>query len=206
MPGYVNQLIKPVKNRFQSASLLCVGLAMTLLLSGCSEQMVHNRSIADLNKKANELMQKGDTAGAVGRLESALDLNPNEPNTLYNLAIAYQANHDYDKSIRAFESLAAMKQLPANLNMANILQSLGVVYEEKADTLVTKSTEALEAKKPDEAAQYQTDAINAYEKAKDAYAQELKTETGKKMAPKIGTQTEAIDKKIEELKQPQQPG
>src|SRR5437868_5059904 len=90
------------------AGLLTATLSLGLMLtlnSGCTQDVVHQRSIAELNQKAQTMMQSGDYEGAVSRLEAAHDLEPTEPNTTYNLAIAYQSKGDYPKAIAIFNQL-----------------------------------------------------------------------------------------------------
>ena len=102
-----------------------------LMTTGCADKAVYNPSIAGLNQKAQSLMQNGQTDTAIQRLESALDLNPAEVNTRYNLALAYQKKGDLDKAIPLLETLCLK---PGSLDMNKILLSLGQVYETKGDT------------------------------------------------------------------------
>jgi tetratricopeptide (TPR) repeat protein len=105
-------------------------LCMILGTAGCAEKSVHNPSIAALNQKAQVLIQGGQVDLAIQRLDVALDLNPNEPNTRFNLALAYQTKGSYDKAIPLLESL--LKQ-PAGLDKNKLLLVLGQVYEAKGD-------------------------------------------------------------------------
>jgi tetratricopeptide (TPR) repeat protein len=102
-----------------------------LLTTGCADKAVHNPSIAGLNQKAHNLMQNGQVDLAIQRLESALDLNPAEVNTRYNLALAYQKKGDLDKAIPQLETLSLE---PGTLDVNKIYLSLGQIYEAKGDT------------------------------------------------------------------------
>ena len=113
-----------------------------LILSGCqlpsnlgdSSTMVHNRSVSDLNAKAKAMMQQGDIPGAIARLESAYDLVP-APETLYNLAVAYQQVGEFDKSVTAFSKLLDAESEQPLLSKFNLHRSIGIVLEAKADKL-----------------------------------------------------------------------
>jgi tetratricopeptide (TPR) repeat protein len=118
-----------------------VALVMLILvLSGCGGQGLMNRpSVAELNQKAQLLLSQGDATSAIGRLESALDLDPNQPNTLFNLAIAYQQTGKQNKAIPLLEKLLTTNdrpgpRLPAEVE-DNVRQALSVAYEAQADTL-----------------------------------------------------------------------
>lgn len=190
MPGKLNKSV---------ITLSLLMMAVTLM-SGCSEKVVYNRSVAELNQKAQAMLQQGDAEGAVSRLESASDLYPDEPNTLHNLAIAYQAKGDLDKSIQTFEHLLTLKDLK---DVGKIQKSLGVVYEEKADALYAKSEEALEQKKPEDAQKLKDESIGCYEKAINAYAEAKKTPgTTDQPDDQLDVQTEALQRKIEEMRAP----
>lgn len=166
-------------------------LASALFLSGCSEKVVYNRSVAELNQKAMALLQQGNTAGAVGRLESAIDLYPDEPNTLHNLAVAYQANGDLDKSIDTFERLLSFPEIS---DVEKVKKSLGVVYEEKADALYVQAEEAEDEKKQDEASRLKQDALAYYQKAIELYTEVLQIKPDQAMESHIGV----LGKKLEE--------
>jgi tetratricopeptide (TPR) repeat protein len=123
---------------------LLVVVWTALLLTGCqlpenlgdTSTMIHNRSVSDLNVKAKALMEQGDAPGAIARLESAYDLVP-APETLYNLAVAYQQVGNFDKAVAAFQKLLDAKSSQPLLSPFNLHRSLGIVLEAKADKLAT---------------------------------------------------------------------
>jgi tetratricopeptide (TPR) repeat protein len=142
-----------------------------LAVSGCSPNAVYKKSVGELNQKAEALMQQGKYPEAVGRLESALDLDPGEQHTLFNLAIAYQASGKLDQSIAAFEKLLETSPI----QKTSIQQSLAVVCEDKAD-LLSSQVPSLDQqqegpKKPLQANQRQAleQAIAYYQKALGVY-------------------------------------
>jgi tetratricopeptide (TPR) repeat protein len=102
------------------------------------EALLDRKPVAQLNLKAQELLQNGQAEAAIARLESALDLAPQEPGTLYNLAIAYEkAGHPLE-SVKAFEQLLTLNpnQGP-QLNPSEIHKSLGVLYEAIAEAYLS---------------------------------------------------------------------
>lgn len=174
------------------SKLIFLPLLAILLMSACQSgggNIAHQRSIAELNLKAQELMQAGDAKGAVARLESALDLEPNNTQTQHNLAIAYQNAGDYDRAVAMFTQL---KDAPG-VDKPEMLKSLGIAYEAKADTLWGKAQENEKEKQPleQEAGQY-------YQLALDSYQQSL---DGLKHPEEVQAQIQALQEK---LKNPQQ--
>lgn len=120
--------------------LLIVLLGFNLVLSGCvdKQNVVTGKAVAELNAKAQALLQQGQTEDAVARLESAYDLNPEQLDTLRNLAIAYQANGQYQEAADKYRLLAEKD----TANAAQWLQSLGIALEEDADSLKTQFLDA----------------------------------------------------------------
>jgi predicted Zn-dependent protease len=108
-------------------TLLLCGVVMT----GCSQNAVFTPSVADLNAKAQVLLQQGDAPAAIARLESARDLSPEEPNTLFNLAVAYLTADQPEKAIPLLEKLDHEQKLTGK----KLNQTLGVAYESAADRL-----------------------------------------------------------------------
>jgi tetratricopeptide (TPR) repeat protein len=155
--------------------------ATSLLLSACQSDIVHLRPMAELNQRAQTMMAAGDYTGAIARLESAHDLNPAEPNTTYNLALAYQAA---DKPLQAIPLIAdLLDKHPAGAPAEGALKkTLGILWEARGDQL-QKAAQALAAEpkkdsKPSLAAaapnnERQVEADRAYTTALDYYRQAL---------------------------------
>ena len=61
-------------------------------LTACQQDVVNRKAVGILNERARLLAETGNLQSAIGRLEAAVDLMPNETVTLNNLAIAYQPN------------------------------------------------------------------------------------------------------------------
>lgn len=147
--------------------MLCLSL---FVMTGCDKASVYNPSIADLNTKAQAMLQNGDTKGAVSRLESARDLNPKEPLTMYNLAIAYEQNGDSEKSIALFQEMLDEKIVPPGVNEFGLKKNLSVALESLADMYSVQADEATEKKKLDEASTLRTKAVILLERSKELYA------------------------------------
>lgn len=122
------------KYRAFIAILLCV------LFCSCS-----NLDVQKLNNKASELMQQGDIDGAIARLESIQDLNPNFPQTNYNLGLAYKEKQDLERAVKYLERSIHLKP---DFYQAHI--SLSVINEELADQLISSELEKLQEQKPND--------------------------------------------------------
>jgi len=105
-----------------------VMLLSLFLLSSCS-----SLDVQTLNKKAVDLMNSGDVDGAISRLESINDLNPNIPQTQYNLGIAYHKKGKNQKAINALN-----KAVKLNKKFSDAYFTLGVIYEEIAYNEIDK--------------------------------------------------------------------
>jgi tetratricopeptide (TPR) repeat protein len=161
--------------RFQSLPLLTLALLLLVSASGCQSgtSLVHQRSMAELNQKAQMLMQAGDTAGAVARLESAHDLEPNEPNTAYNLAMAYQSLGRFDQAIGVFTQILD-KPVPGGPEPAEVRKAMGITWEAKADKLAAEAKNIDDEKNKLDPAKSQIleqEATQAYKAAIDNYRQ-----------------------------------
>lgn len=179
-------------------------VASALTFAGCDKSMVYNPSVANLNKKAQELMAQGDAAGAVSRLESARDLNPNEPLTLYNLGIAYATNGQTGKAIVTFEELLAQKKYPSGLSESQVLQSLSISYEALADQLMEKAVQLEEKKPQEDAASLKAQAIEALEKSKLIYDNWLKAPALTASAKdQMTVHQHELEKRIDEIQHPE---
>lgn len=155
--------------RFIPLVFLCL---MALSLAGCRDSLVYERSVSELNQKASQLIQEGKAAQAVGRLESALDLMPKEPSVRFNLAIAYQANGQWDECIQTLQ--AFLEQFPNDALKPKVLQSLAVALETKADLALHPVSDKPDAepKPPTPAAKAQS--AQFYQQAIATYTELLK--------------------------------
>jgi len=134
-----------IPDRLKHPIFTFMALGILLSSSGCQQDVVYQRSLSELNQKAQAMMNAGDYEGAVSRLEAAHDLQPEEPTTTYNLAIAYQMKGDYDKAIATFQQVMDKP----GINKAEVLKGLGISYEAKADKAMTEAKTLEESPKPD---------------------------------------------------------
>lgn len=174
--------------------LLCLLIALSF--GGCQQDVVHQRSIAELNQKAQSMMQAGDYDGAISRLEAAHDLEPDEPNTTYNLAVAYQTKGEYEKAIGIFSQLL-QKPGPEGspMSAAQIHRDLGITYEAQADKLEADAKALMEKPKADatKAQQLTQQSNSALQSAMEHYKQAL---PGVKDPDALNAQIQAIETKL----------
>jgi tetratricopeptide (TPR) repeat protein len=97
-----------------------------IFLSSCS-----NLDVQLLNQKAMEYMKQGDVDSAIARLESINDLNPNFPETNYNLGIAYHKKQEYKKALASLDKATSLKP-----DFAQAYYTKGVIYEEIALNII----------------------------------------------------------------------
>lgn len=177
-----------IPDRLKHPLVAFAALGILCSASGCQQDVVHQRSMAELNQKAQTLMNSGDYEGAVSRLEAAHDLQPEEPTTTYNLAIAYQMKGDHDKAIATFQQVLDKP----GINKAEVLKALGISYEAKADKLAEEAKTLEESPKPDaaKAQQLKQEADAAYHQAVDYYKQ---AESGLADPSEVQAQIKALE-------------
>lgn len=193
----------PITPRFKLTLLLgSVLLATAFSAASCDqEQMVYQRPVAILNQKAKQLMDGGQPQAAIGRLESALDLLPDEPSTKFNLAIAYQQNARYEDALKLFDDL--LKHNNGDKN--TLLKSMAVVYEAMADDAITKSQatppEAPPPKlSPEDIKTLNNKAIENYKIAIQYYQQSI-ADVKTPDASLLQNQIDTLNQKIKQLSQ-----
>lgn len=109
---------------FKKINLFVAVFSLIFVLSACSTS---NVAIQTLNQKANQLMKSGDIDGAIARLESINDLNPDFPQTNYNLGVAYYQKANYEKALQYLS-----RAIELNKTFADAYYSKAVVYEAMA--------------------------------------------------------------------------
>lgn len=108
--------------------LLITILFVSVLTTAC----INNLAVQELNNKAKESLQNGDSETAICRLKSSLDLDSNMYETHYNLAVAYISAKKYDEAIESLKNV-----LKLNPKFTDAYYSLGVANEEKAYELIS---------------------------------------------------------------------
>ena len=101
-----------------------------IFFNGCNGN-ISNIDVQKLNQKASEYMAAGEYDKAVARLESIIDLNPNFPETYYNLGVAYYQLNDYEKALHALN-----EGLFRRPDFADAYYSRAVVYEDWAYSIL----------------------------------------------------------------------
>lgn len=110
--------------------LLFTILFVSVLTTAC----INNLAVQELNNKAKEYLNNGETEKAICRLKSSLDLDDNMYETHYNLAIAYIADKKYSDAIASLETVLKLKP-----DFYDSYYSLGVANEELAFEIVDKA-------------------------------------------------------------------
>lgn len=85
--------------------LLFTILFMSVITTAC----INNLAIQELNNKAADYMDKGDTETAICRLKSSLDLDNDIYQTHYNLAVAYNEIGKYNEAIEELNNVLRLK-------------------------------------------------------------------------------------------------
>lgn len=186
---------------FMSVVVLVLLSALAVFMAGCNEQdVIYGRAVARLNEAAQQRLARGDAAGAIARLQAAQELNPSQVATLHNLAVAYQANAQYEQAAEVYQQLIRLE--PAR--QGQYLQSLGIVYEEQGDKGRTEFTTLKEQQLgctltqdmvQKHTAQVQTlrdKTIAAYEQAAQTYL---------KAAPLVTENSEALHQQAQAMQQ-----
>lgn len=117
--------------------------ALMPLLVSCTK-VISNPDVQTLNQKAVELMNSGDINGAIARMESINDLNPNFPQNHYNLGVAYYKNMEYEKAIESLN-----KAISLDKNLSDAYYTIGLAYQDLANIEIEK-LENPEKRKSDE--------------------------------------------------------
>ena len=84
-------------------------LFTVLIVSVMTTACINNLAIQELNNKAAEYMDKGDTETAICRLKSSLDLDNEVYQTHYNLAVAYNNTGEYENSLEECKKVLELK-------------------------------------------------------------------------------------------------
>jgi len=154
-------------------------LLMAFFVVSCS-----NLDIQTLNQRAIELMNEGNVDGAIARLESITDLNPNFAETYYNLGVAYHKKGDFKKSITALNKAIKLKK-----DFPEAYYTLGVVYEELSSNLLK-----------DQNKNNIVTAVENYQKSRDSYAKYLKITVNPDDLENIKSRIEFLDSEIAKYK------
>lgn len=111
-------------------TFITILFAAVIFLGGCDLNL-SNFDVQKLNNAASAYMDAGEYDKAVGRLEAITELNPNLPETYYNLGIAYYRLEDYDKAVKAFSEAIIRKPI-----MAEAYYSRAIAHEDLAYTIL----------------------------------------------------------------------
>ena len=121
-----------------------LSILLLLFISVITTACINNFAVQELNNKAKEYLDKGDTQTAICRLKSSLDLDNTVFETHYNLGIAYLNAKEYDNAIKHFDETLNLKP-----DFPSVYFSKGVTYEEMYSELVDESSDDEEDKESD---------------------------------------------------------
>lgn len=113
-----------------------LSILLLLFISVVTTACINNFAVQELNNKAKEYLDKGDTQTAICRLKSSLDLDNTVFETHYNLGIAYLNAKEYDNAIKHFDETLNLKP-----DFSSVYFSKGVTYEEMYSELVDESSD-----------------------------------------------------------------
>ncbi len=113
-----------------------LSILLLLFISVITTACINNFAVQELNNKAKEYLDKGDTQTAICRLKSSLDLDNTVFETHYNLGIAYLNAKEYDNAIKHFDESLKLKS-----DFPSVYFSKGVTYEEMYSELVDESSD-----------------------------------------------------------------
>ncbi len=122
-------------------------LITILFVSVLSTACINNFAVQELNNKAKQYMNNGDTETAICRLKASLDLDSNMYETHYNLAVAYIEARKFDDAIASLNNVLKLKP-----DFVDAYYSLGVANEEKAFEIVNGTTESSNENKMEDSA------------------------------------------------------
>jgi tetratricopeptide (TPR) repeat protein len=185
-------------------------LALTPLLVSCTK-FISNPDIQTLNEKAAELMNSGDIKGAIARLESINDLNPNFPQTNYNLGVAYYKNGEYEKSIESLKQALSLDK-----NIADAYYTIGLAYQDLAGQEIEKldkpdneksvnnketNTSEISEEKKLSKPEILTLIVDNLKNSKDYYTQYTNLATTPEEKERINQEIQNIDQDIKKFKE-----
>lgn len=113
-----------------------LSILLLLFISVITTACINNFAVQELNNKAKEYLDKGDTQTAICRLKSSLDLDNTVFETHYNLGIAYLNAKEYDNAIKHFDETLKLKS-----DFPSVYFSKGVTYEEMYSELVDETND-----------------------------------------------------------------
>lgn len=106
-------------------------LITILFVSVISTACINNLAVQELNNKAKEYMEKGETEKAISRLRSSIDLDTSIFETHYNLGVALIQAKDYEEAVNALNNAVNLKP-----DFSDSYYSLAIAYEGLADQII----------------------------------------------------------------------
>ena len=170
--------------------LIATVMLSMFFASGCNLNL-SNLDVQKLNNKAAEYMQAGEYDKAASRLEAIIDLNPDLPETYYNLGIAYYQMSEYSKATEALSN--ALIRRP---EFADAYYSRALAYEDMAYIALEPDNDT--EKKQTSAEEDKAAAKEFFENAKSDFENYLKFKQDAKDKADVEKRIEQIIEKLNE--------
>lgn len=111
-------------------------LITILFVSVISTACINNIAVQELNNKAQEYMEKGETDKAISRLRSSIDLDTSIFETHYNLGVALIKVKEYEEA-----QVSLLNAISLKPEFADSYYSLAIAMESQADSIVENDSE-----------------------------------------------------------------
>lgn len=111
-------------------------LITILFVSVISTACINNIAVQELNNKAQEYLEKGETDKAISRLRSSIDLDTSIFETHYNLGVALIKVKEYEEAQASLLNAISLKP-----EFADSYYSLAIAMESQADSIVENDSE-----------------------------------------------------------------
>jgi len=183
-------------------------LAIAPLLVSCTN-IISNPDIQKLSDKASQLMSSGDYKGAISRLESVNDLNPNFPQTHYNLGIAYYKDEQFEKAIDSLKTAVNLDKNLADAYYTIALCYSSLAYKQidemekpaKKETVNESENINISEKKPLSKTEAFSQIIGNLSNSKDYFTQYTAIITSDEDKQRISAEIENLDKDIKKYQE-----
>lgn len=111
-------------------------LITILFVSVISTACINNIAVQELNNKAQEYMEQGETDKAISRLRSSIDLDTSIFESHYNLGVALIKVKEYEEAQASLLNAISLKP-----EFADSYYSLAIAMESQADSIVENDSE-----------------------------------------------------------------
>ena len=161
-----------------------------LFVSVITTACINNFAVKELNNKAADYLDKGDTESAICRLKSSLDLDEEIYQTHYNLAVAYNSIGDFQGSINE-----AKRVLEINPEFYDAYYTMAIAKEALAYQIIDKQPDEngnVQELTNDEISSFISSAQDAVDTYNDYIVKKVNAEETEQLNNKISELNEKI--------------